>query len=518
MKLSKCHNVRLKAMVCLIFLAGLLAGTSVAAEELTKEEQWQFVQTILRDASAEIPKLPDDDFSPLSPFWIAKYKVDLLKEVARGQGTVSDREGLRATAARAVRLAQDHDLLLLPLSAIGTAQVKSGFLEDAAMTAEGALESLRMHISRHGMDGDLPEISWTFLRAGKIGKALETAHMIVDIRRRAIALRQIGFQEAKNGHEMKAKEILVQSQRLMDSLDDPGDKVRYAIYGATDQLKLNRKAEAAKKLRQAKTLVQKVTDYDGRVRLYIEIAQLQHKWDLHEHFEESVNRVVHVIEMTSDVGSRVAQYADFSQQLIQSGHKPHASALLMKARQDVLMMKEPSSKVFGFLSLAEGEAELGHVKAATKLVRQAVDALIEMEDPGDIGRSLFGYLSHTSVVDLITPQDLTRIQQKVNENSNADYQNRTKWDLLSLAILQVMHGYFDQSIATTSQIKDAPSFRGLSIKYLGKELIRAKGIVEAMVWAKALSSKVEKAYAHIGIAEGILEALDVQTRKEDNKG
>ena len=222
MKQYKCPDVFRKASAFLIFFPCLLVCMPAAAEESEKEEQLQLVQTILREASAEIQNLPDDNFPSHGPAWIANHKVRLLEEVAKGQGKVIDREGLRATATQAVRLSQAHDLLLLPLSAIGTAQIKAGFVEDAAITAEGALESLRLHITRHGMDGDLPEISHTFLRAGKMRRALETAHMIVDTRSRAIALQHIGFQEAKSGHEAKAQEILVQSQGLMVSLDDPG--------------------------------------------------------------------------------------------------------------------------------------------------------------------------------------------------------------------------------------------------------------------------------------------------------
>ncbi len=508
--------IRNWSVFLLLFSAGLLFFSPLGAEELTKEEQLQLAQAILRKASAEISNLPDDNFSPLSPFWIAKHKVDLLKEVARGQGKVSDRDGLQVTAARAVRLAQDHDLLLLPLSAIGTAQVQAGFLEDAAITAEGALDSLRMHISRHGMDGDLPEISWTFLRAGKIGKALETAHMIVDVRSRAIALQQVGFQEAKNGHEVKAKEILVQSQRLMDRLDDPQSKAWYVVHGAIDQFELKRRARAAEELAQAKTLAQEVTDLDRRAQLVLEIVQLEHKWGMYENFEESVEKVIRAIEMVSEANSRVAHYVDFSQELNQSGYKAHVASLLMKARQDVLMMKDPSSKVFGFLSLAKGEWELDHVKVATELVKLAVDALVKIEDPGDIGRSLFGYLFHIQVLDLLTAQDLKRIQQKVERISKAENQQRMKWDLLALAVLQVQHGYFEQSLETTNQIKDAPSFRGLSTQYFGKEYVGRKGIEQALVWAEGLPSQVERIYAKIGISEGILEALDIRTDEKVN--
>ncbi len=499
-----------KASLPFLLLPGMFLGIPAAANEPTKDEILQLAKTILREASAEIPNLPDENFSLSRPSWIARDKVNLLEEAAKGQGKVRDREGLRATAVRAVRLSQDHDLLLLPLSAIGAAQVQSGFLEDAAITAEGALESLRMHLSRHGMDGDLPMISRTFLRAGKIGKALETAHMIVDERIRAHALRNIGFQEAKNGHEAKARAILAQSQRLMDSLDDPEAKARFAVDGAGHQFELNRKARAAEELARAKTLVQGVTDYDRRAGLCLEIAQLEHKWGMHEPFKESVKKVLQAIEIISEASSRVAQYADFAKQLSQSDHKDLASALLMKARQEVLTVKDLSSKVHAFLFLAEGEWELGRVKVATKLVHRAVDALDEMEDPNNIDGSLWSFFSHTPVLDLITPQDLKRIQQKVERISKDDKQGVRIMAVWRLATLQAQHGYFEQAMETIRQTQGAPSSRGFPIQFFGKEFVQVKGIEEAMIWAKGMPSQAEKIYAHIGIVEGVLNTLDVR--------
>ena len=494
----------------LVFYVGLLVWVPAGAEDLKKEEQLQFAQTILREASVEIPNLPNDNFPSFGAAWIQNHKVQLLEKVAKVQGTMRDQEGLRDTADRAIQTAQTHISNIYPLSVIGDEQVKAGFLEDGGKTAEAALEAVRFHKKQRNMDAWLPLIAGVFVRAGNMKKAMESADMMVSETDRAISLQNIGLQETKSGNKEKAEEILAQIHRLMTSLDNPQNQAWYRVYGAKRRFELNRRAEAEQELTRAKTFISGISDYGRRAWLLREIAQLENTMGRREQFEKSVNEVVHAIEMIPDAGSRVAQYADLAQLLSQSSLKARVPVLMSKARHDVLLDEGPSSKMGGLLSLAEGEWKIGQKKISKELVNQAVDALGEVKDSRYIGLALHSFYFYQQASGLLTNDDLNRILRIVHGISN----DKVVWKssaLSTLAILQAQHGYFEEAMETINQIQVAPSSRGFPTQHFGKEFVQAKGIEQAIVWAKGLPSKVERIHAHIGIAEGMLEtSSDVQ--------
>jgi len=493
------------AQFSLLFFASLFFWFPASAEVLTKEEQLQLARTILREASAEIPNLPDGNFPPWGEAMVQTLRVDILKDLAIVQGKIHDQEGLQKSATRAIRITKTYCSNIDLLTDIGNAQVQAGFLEDGVQTVEAALKAVRRQKDTNdSLNSWLHSISETLGQAGKTDRAIEVAYMISDVPEKIKAFEAIRFHEAKAGHKENARDLNGLTQRIFAQLDDSNviGKTWALIDKASNHLVLNEVEVAENTLTQAKLVIKEIPESDLRIYPLLSIAEEAEKMGREAAYEQTLQEMVNEIPMISNGYKRGQGYWALAEHYLKQGKMEDALPFIQKALDAANEASDGYLRGHILLILAMAEMKAGQMDEAKRVLNKALDVVEESQRLQDKVLVIQEFHWYKEAVKSLPMEIIGRIREIV-QNIPAGAEPSKSYALDVLAFLYAQNGWLEKSSETIGQMSFGQPVKGQAIQKLAKIKIQKDGVSATVKWAKNLDVPVEKVRAHIGIAEGI---------------
>jgi RNA polymerase sigma factor (sigma-70 family) len=440
-------------------------------------------QEILRDALKAFNAAADEP---------ATMRHRLLADMAALQGRLGDRPAARKLFAQAREL-----LAALPaeydrdgqLRVLATAEARAGDVDAALTTTRRLPEGEKLR------DITLQEVATELAKDRREKDALRVGALIGDAPTRAwvlsMLLEQVALAHAKAGD-------FAQALGVVERMKEPASQVNAlcgVVYGnlwyvdypnepgvALLLAEAGDKGGARKALRQAAALAATVTDKDQKERTLAALACAQARFGELAAARKTAEGIVHK-------DWKLIALATVARNLARAGQAKEALAVADQQPTDL-------AKMFVLLHVGGGQIKAGDRKGAREAFRQAELLLGQLENQ-DRGS---GY-QHSVASAWAEVGDYTKAV-----DSSGALLPEANGPYVSSVYIRAQSGDFAGALKMTELLNASDVWKGDLLRWIAKLQAERGREKAALEWAGRLDAPLDRAYALLGVAEGLVTA------------
>jgi tetratricopeptide (TPR) repeat protein len=406
---------------------------------------------------------------------------------------------------------------LRPLNQLSIVYATSGDQQRSTATFQRILDIINAakndgHIGVDGQDGSTPwkiyvlvnEIALEQMRAGHksnmmiaINRARQVTESLPSDEDRFTSWLTIAVALIQSGDASGATTIREKAFQVADGLKEPDyHKARWWL--ETARVQIDQKDSAREAVIQAVGLSDTILDKVARIKTLSSASEILVRLKDEKALSETLHKVFIVIDdlPDGDGDSAALQKATVLTTVAEAQAKAadtkHASQTLQQAIKIIDTIKHEPEKSGAMQNLASTQARMGNIKAAF---------LTE----GNIQDNEYQTVSLPYIAQAqIQSGDFKGAIETANLIGKTD-SIRKNLILENIAVAQATAGDLKGSLETVNRLNDPKAFHsGFGFEAVAEARIRANQTEATYDWAMSLASLQDKAYALLGIAEGLL--------------
>lgn len=410
--------------------------------------------------------------------------VDSLLKIARLQVKADDRTAATALLSRAVEVAE---------ATIGPDETLS---EGVSYLMHERLRRVVYLLDAASLQGELGNkaaSARTIRKALQAARAPSAKKRSYEVSAHVSALRDIALAQLSNGEQDAATATIQQAMEIAGTLQDaPEQRVRLLTGIAIRQAELGNADIYKATLAQAAHIAETSAGPD-RITAWADIAAAEAQQGDLESAKTTLESALHISGSEKESQS-LLPYKIYAQAMVAEGFKdggdPDAAAMIIrKALEVVESIRDPSVKSIALRNIALAQARLGDIDGAfrseTGIVEESYKGLS------------FPYIAEAQ----IKKGDFSAALRTADALGEFD-PLRKEAVVASVAKAYAKTGHVQDALALSTTI--GHPFRALTFRTIGEAIAEAGDVDQALAWASRQRHALEKAYALIGIAEGLL--------------